>query len=64
MLPADVDPNELLSRLNGHPDDPLLGPTAEIGAGADAGDGEGKQSLTVDAEGELQEAVATDGGDD
>jgi ferredoxin len=64
MLPPDVDPDELLSRLNGHPDDPLLAPTAAIGADADAGDGEGKQSLTGDDEGELQEAVATDGGDD
>jgi ferredoxin len=64
MLPEDVDPDDLLSRLNGHPDDPLLAPTAEIGAATDAGDDRGNQDLTADAESELQEAVATDGGDD
>ena len=64
MLPEDIDPSDLLSRLNGHPDDPLLATTDEIGAAVDAGDDEGKQELTTDAEGELQERVATDGGDD
>lgn len=63
MLPDDVDPEMLLARLNGDPSDPLLAPTEEIGTEV-ATNSEGNHDLTDDAEGPVQEAVATDGGDD